>query len=143
MPDVPVYYELSLISELANLGVTGFVTIKADSTNTYNSIVDYHNKKLPNFTLFNQRTYGNGIIIYRKDVSVYQAFDITCSYRGLEDHCSLNLKAGDLIATCLCCKSEFLLSADGYPTTKSTATRPLWMYNCTIMGNGLQLVVFK
>jgi hypothetical protein len=142
VPDVPVYYELNLNSELANLGESGFVTVTPDSLYANYSIVSYHNNKFLPYSI-PWKTYGNGIIIYRKSVSEYQAFDITCTYRGIEDHCALNLKAGDLVATCPCCGSEYILSADGYPATKSIAKRPLWKYNTSIVGNGINLVVYK
>jgi hypothetical protein len=141
VPDVFVYYELSLSSELANLGVNGFVTITPYANDNTYSIVDYHNGKLTYISQW--RTYGNGVIIYRKNVSEYQAFDITCTYKGLVDHCTLSLKPGDFSATCPCCSSSFLLSANGYPTTKSVATLPLFQYKCVLDGTGQWLVVSK
>jgi len=140
VPDVPVYYELSFSSELANLGVSQFVTITADTINTDYSIVDYHNKNLGKFRIA-FKTYGNGIILYCKDVSEYQAFDLTCTYRGIEDHCAL--KVGGLQATCPCCNSTFLLSFNGYPSNGSLATKPLWMYTCSVAADGLHLIVSK
>jgi nitrite reductase/ring-hydroxylating ferredoxin subunit len=142
VPDVPVYYELSLNNELYFLGETEFVTITSHPTNKNYSIVDYHKKTPLTFTI-DFKTYGNGVIIYHKSADEYQAFDLTCPYKGLEDHCSLKLQAGDFVATCPCCNSAFVLSANGAPSTKSIATRPLMMYSCTLTNNGMQLIVSK
>ena len=142
VPDVPIYYELGLTSELANLGVNQLVTITASPINSDYSIVNYHNSKLPNFTIA-FKTYGNGVILYRTAANEYQAFDITCTYRGLEDHCALKVTTGDLVATCPCCKSEFLISSNGYPSTGSKAGRPLLQYTCSFTDDGMYLVISK
>ena len=142
VPDVPIYYELSLNNELAFLGETEFVTITSLPTNNNYSVVDYHKKTPIHFTIY-WKTYGNGVIIYRTSADEYQAFDLTCPYRGLEDHCALKLLAGDFVATCPCCKSTFVLSANGAPSIGSKATRPLMMYSCSLANNGLLLIVSK
>jgi hypothetical protein len=142
VPDIPVYYELNLNNELAFLGESQFVTITSLPENKNYSRVDYHNKNIQPFTIY-WKTYGNGIIVYHKSPDEYQAFDITCPYKGLVDHCSLTLKAGDFVATCPCCKSTFVLSANGAPSINSLATQPLMMYLCNIANNGLQLIVSK
>ncbi|MGC8803876.1 MAG: hypothetical protein ACP5PS_08940 [Bacteroidales bacterium] len=135
VPAVTINYELSLTNELANLGVGMFVTVTASPKNKDFSVVDYHNVKFSAKTIA-QKTYGNGIIIYRKDFYDYQAFDLTCTYRSFEDYCQLKVDSkNNYIFVCPCCGSEFIVTADGMPTNTSKAYKPLMQYATRIEGN--------
>ncbi len=137
VPTVTINYELSISNELANLGVGMYVTITRLDSSTNFSVINYHNSKYPN-KIISQRTYGNGIIIYRKDFYDYQVFDLTCTYRSYEDYCQLKVdKTNNIIFVCPCCKSEFIVTADGMPTNTSKAYKPLMQYNVRINNNML------
>ncbi|MCX7985728.1 MAG: hypothetical protein N2662_02170 [Bacteroidales bacterium] len=137
VPVVTVEYELSLTNELAYLGVGMYVTVTKSPKNENFSIVDYHNSKFANKTIA-QKTYGNGIIIYRKDFYDYQVFDLTCTYRSFEDYCQLKIDSeNNYIFVCPCCNSEFIVTADGMPTNTSKAFKPLMQYFARVDGTTL------
>lgn len=140
VPDVPINYELNLTSELADLGVNQLVTITRDPMATDYSIVDYHNSKYQKYSILN-RTYGNGIILFRSSYYEYKAFDLTCTYRAFEDHCALTVEGREYLPICPCCKSVFILTADGLPSKGSNASIPLMRYN--VSSDGLKLIITK
>jgi len=137
VPAVTINYELSLTGELAYLGVGMYVTVTASDKNKNYSIVDYHNPKFASKTIA-QKTYGNGIIIYRKDFYDYQVFDLTCTYRAFDDYCQLKVDSqNNIIFVCPCCGSKFIVTTDGMPTNTSKAYKPLMQYAARIEGNTL------
>jgi hypothetical protein len=138
VPYVQVHYELTLTSELADLGVGMLITITPLKTNPEYSVVSYHNVKYRDF-ISQWKTYGNGIIIYRKDFDVYQAFDLTCTYRAFEDHCALVVEGKGILPECPCCHSKFIIINDGYPANGGKADTPLKQYNTFV--DGLKLIV--
>lgn len=142
IPDVPVYLELNLTNELANLGVGQIVTIIPDVTNEGFSIVDYHNTKFKK-TRITWRTYGKGIVIYRKDLYDYQPFDLTCTYQAFKDYCAVSVDNRETLPQCPCCKSVFMLNFDGMPSTGSKAIKPLVKYLSSIENNGTMLIISK
>lgn len=137
IPKYDVYYELSLTRELAKMGVGSMCTITPNPEDNNFSIVDYHNGQATYSIVW--KTRGNGILVYRKNADMFQAFDLTCTYRAFEDYCGIDVKSGSSEAICPCCKSLFLISADGLPTKKSLAVRPLVQY--TIHYDGSTLII--
>lgn len=110
VPYVYVNFYLTLAGDLANVGVGGHYIV-------------------PDKGL-------NGIIIIRKDIYEYQAFELTCTYKAFEQRCKLNVDSDGWIASCPCCGSEFGLFLDGFPQ-KSPASKPLKQYRTTLSGNYL------
>ena len=140
VPYVPVHIELNLTSELANLGVGQLVTITPDTLNEGYGIVDYHNKKI-NKTRISWKVRGNGILLYRKEFTTYQAFDLTCTYKAYTDYCAIKVEGMEYLPTCPCCQSVFLIQADGYPSNKSKATAALLQYQVNLMNNETSIVI--
>lgn len=137
VPYVNVTYKLNITNELAYLGVGTYITITRNPNNEEFSIINYHNSKFQNITIA-QKSYGNGIIIYRKDFYEYQAFDLTCTYKAFEEYCQLKPdKLNNIIFICPCCSSEFIVTSDGVPVRESKAFKPLMQYNTRIEGNFL------
>jgi hypothetical protein len=138
VPYVQVHYELTLTSELADLGVGMLVTITPYKSNSDYSTISYHNAKYRDF-ISTWKTYGNGIILYRKDYDEYQAFDLTCTYRAFEDHCALVVEGKGILPECPCCHSKFIIISDGIPANGDSADTPLKQYNTYV--DGLKLIV--
>jgi hypothetical protein len=138
VPYVQVHYELTLTSELADMGVGMLITITPYKSNSDFSVVSYHNEKYKDF-ISPWKTYGNGIILYRKDFDVYQAFDITCTYRAYEDHCALVIEGKGILPECPCCHSKFIIINDGNPANGGLADTPLKQYNTFV--DGIKLIV--
>mgnify|MGYP000991119727 CR=1 FL=1 len=139
VPEVRVEYELSLTNELANLGVGMALTVTRDTNNTNFSIVDYNNVKYGKKSIA-QKTYGNGILIYRSDFNVYHAYDLTCTYNAFTDYCQTKIDSkNNLMLVCPCCGSGFLIVTGCMPTNKSKAYKPLKEYSTRINGNFLKI----
>ena len=134
IPYVKVNLTLDLTSELADLGGGDFITVKSDTVNPDYSIVDYHNKKFPNFEIY-QKINGNGLVVYCAQKGFeYYAFDLTCPYKAFQNHCTLN-KDG-LILICPCCKSKFLFSGNNFiPANGDSTNLPLMQYQAYIAGS--------
>jgi hypothetical protein len=142
VPDISVYAELNVNSDLVDLGVGMVITIEPDSLDKNYGIIDYHNKKLKNRRI-GWKIYGNGLILYRWDFNGYQVFDRTCTYKAFEEYCGLELGENYLVPYCPCCKSEFILTADGSPSNTSKATKFLQQYNVTLTQNNTRLIISK
>jgi hypothetical protein len=142
VPEIPVYLELNLNDELLELGVGMIITITPDSLNKSFSFIDYHDKK-HNKRHISWKTYGNGLILYRRDFYSYQAFDRTCTYKAFEEYCGLELGNNSLVPYCPCCKSEFLITADGSPSNTSKATKLLMQYGTSLINNNTRLIISK
>ncbi len=136
VPEVPVYIELSLTSDLAYLGTDMVVSVYPDSINENYTIIDYHNPKFPKKRI-TYKTYGNGVLIYQRGIDDFQAFDATCTYRAYDDYCKLSIDSAGWKGVCPCCGSEFMLITDGAPTNISKAYKPLMQYQTTLRSNYL------
>jgi Rieske Fe-S protein len=136
-PYVTVNYQLNIATDLYNIGVGEYVTITAAKNNAEYSVINYYNSKIQNKYIA-QKTYGNGIILYRKDFYEYQAFDMTCTYRPSEEYCQLKVdKDNNYIFVCPCCSSQFVITSDGVTVKGSKALMPLAQYNTRIDNNVL------
>jgi hypothetical protein len=140
VPNIPVYIELNINDELVDMGVGMVITIEPDTINKNYSIINYiDNKHKPR--RISWKSYGNGLILYRKDFNYYQVFDRTCSYKAFEEYCKLQFGSNFLVPVCPCCKSEFLLTADGGPSNTSKATKFLMQYNAVVTNNNTRLIL--
>jgi nitrite reductase/ring-hydroxylating ferredoxin subunit len=78
--------------------------------------------------------YG-GIIVYCEFQGSYFAFDATCTNEVSQ---SCILKNEGILATCPCCKSQFLLLSGAYPSS-GPASYPLQSYHVSIVGSKLHI----
>ncbi len=76
-----------------------------------------------------------GIILYRKDVANYFAFEINCSYHPNEASANVSVHPSHLYMTCTGCGSNFSFT-DGSPTG-GVAWRPLRRYQTSLSGGYL------
>jgi hypothetical protein len=142
VPNVPVYVELDITTDLAFMGVGQIVTIKPDTANTEYSILDFHNKKFPKRSI-SWQTYNNGIILYHPSPDSYLAFDMTCPYRAFIDDCTIEVDSIPFMPTCKCCKSVFNLLSLGSPVDTSKARKSLFRYNVNITNYATRLIISK
>lgn len=77
-----------------------------------------------------------GIIVYRKDISTYYAFETNCTYQPNEACATVNIHSSTLYLEDVCCGSTF--NWDGNPIG-GIAWRPLRQYE-TIL-NGTELTI--
>jgi len=77
-----------------------------------------------------------GIIVYRKDVSTFYAFESNCTYQPNEACATVNVHLSALYLEDVCCGSTF--SWDGLPTG-GIAWRPLRQYQTILNGNLLTI----
>ncbi|MCG8412398.1 MAG: hypothetical protein MI739_14055 [Bacteroidales bacterium] len=111
-PYVPVHVTFSLSSDLSNLLVGQYKTING---------------------------YGlGGLIIYRRDFNVFQAFDRACTYEGGND-CILSDSEFSGVFKCPCCKSMFYMTPNNQVEPGSIfqgpANTPLKQYACSFDGS--------
>lgn len=66
-----------------------------------------------------------GIILYRSDQYNFKAYDRVCTF-NVDDLCQVDIDGA--LATCPCCESIFVLTADG-SIAQGPATAPLKEYN--------------
>lgn len=78
-----------------------------------------------------------GIIIYRKSIDEFTAFDILCTYKP-EDRCKAAIDSTNLFLSCPCCNSVFNLPSDGV-VSSGPASLPLIQYR-TVYDENLQKV---
>jgi hypothetical protein len=142
IPDVQIDYELDVNIDLANLGIGQMATITAYSVNNNLSVVDFLNPKIPKIYI-SYKTYGNGIILYKRDFDQYEVFDRTCPYRGLIDKCGVNVNKADLTAVCPCCNSVFSIYSEGMPGNGSLAQKPLYQYQAVLVSYDSRLIISK
>lgn len=142
VPEIPVYVELNLNDELVELGVGNVITIVPDTVNKNFSYIYYHSIKKDKRSIA-WKTYGNGLILYRREFYEYQAFDRTCTYKAFDDYCGLRIGKDFIIPVCPCCSSEFILTANGSPSNVSKATKLLMQYNTTVTNNNTRLIISK
>jgi Rieske Fe-S protein len=148
VPTVFVSLHLDMTSELAGIrGFGVFVTITPDSTNTLNSIVDFHDSA-PGYgkRTIPQATQNNGIIIYHSvfaEYGEYVAFDLTCPYNAFvpkpNGDCALKVDGRLSLPICPCCGSVFNLENAGWPSGKAKHT--LVAYKISFSSDGLTMYV--
>jgi Rieske Fe-S protein len=112
IPYVSVNFYITINPELATVGVMGYYIQEGEGV--------------------------NGILILRRDVEVYEAYDLTCTYLPFEQKCRINMDNTGYFPVCPCCQSEFNLLNYGYPA-KGPAKRPLKQYRVHRSGNFLQI----
>jgi Rieske Fe-S protein len=78
-----------------------------------------------------------GILIYRKSISDFIAYDRNCTYQSSEACATVHVDASNIIATDTCCHSQFSI-VDGSVLT-GPAGLPLKTYNTTFDGNMLHI----
>lgn len=78
-----------------------------------------------------------GIIVYRKDVSSYLAYERNCSFQPNDACATVNVDVSGLFLIDPCCGSSFDFS-NGYPTG-GPAWRPLRQYKTYL--NGTELTI--
>lgn len=81
---------------------------------------------------------ARGILIYRKSIDEYMAYDRNCTYKPNDDCARVEVTSSGITALCSCCNSEFLIT-DGSVMTKP-ATLPLKQYQTYVSGNYLRIV---
>jgi nitrite reductase/ring-hydroxylating ferredoxin subunit len=87
-----------------------------------------------NSVLFPGYGYG-GVIVYCEFQGSYYAYDAACTQEVSQ---SCILKNEGILATCPCCKSQFLLLSGAYPSS-GPATFPLQPYQVSMSGNKLHV----
>lgn len=87
-----------------------------------------------NSVFFPGMGYG-GVIVYCEFQGSYNAYDATCT-KEISQACVL--KNEGILATCPCCKSQFLLMGGAYPS-KGPASYPLQPYHVSIAGSKLHV----
>jgi Rieske Fe-S protein len=78
-----------------------------------------------------------GILIYRKSISEFNAYDRNCTYQSSEACATVYVDASNIIATDTCCHSQFS-TVDG-SVLNGPAGLPLKAYNTTFDGNVLHI----
>lgn len=142
VPDVPVNIELNLTNELLPLGVGETLLIVPDHDNDGFGKIIYADPKMRNYTI-PWRIFGNGVLIYRSNLQVYEAYDRTCTYKAFEDNCGIEIKENMLLPKCACCGSKFMVTANGVATRDSKAERALLPLQTRIENNGTRLIITK
>jgi hypothetical protein len=87
-----------------------------------------------NSVLFTGVGYG-GVIVYCEFQGSYYAFDAACTN---EISRSCVLKTEGILATCPCCKSNFILMSSAYPSS-GPASFPLQPYHVAVSGSRLHV----
>ena len=87
-----------------------------------------------NFVYVTGGAFGNGIVIYRKSIDEFKAFDRTCTYKSQE---GCKIKVDGIFAIDSCCGSKFLIT-DGSVNSKP-ATVPLKEYSTVLNGTILHV----
>ena len=78
-----------------------------------------------------------GVIIYRKDMATYMAFERNCSYHPNEACATVNVHSSKLYLSDPCCSSTFSFET-GKPTG-GIAWRPLRLYHTELNGGTLTI----
>ncbi|MDD5569733.1 MAG: hypothetical protein PHD97_01100 [Bacteroidales bacterium] len=86
--------------------------------------------------LGNCGAYQNGIIVYRRSIDEFKAYDRTCTYKP-SGSCRVTVESSGIIAVDSCCGSKFILT-DGSVNQKP-ATAPLKEYNNSLSGTILHI----
>jgi hypothetical protein len=77
-----------------------------------------------------------GIILYRKNISMYLAFERNCTFQPGDACATVDIHSSTLFMQDTCCGSSF--NFDGIPTG-GPAWRPLLQYQTSLSGNTLTI----
>lgn len=137
VPYVHLDLSLGLSTDLASLGVGDEATVTPDRNGI--GVIRFSDPRLPDVQLgLGQILNGNGLIIYRSDLYVYQVFDITCTFQAQTDYCSLERNPDFAqVFDCPCCQSQFIYNSDAYFASQGPAALPLKRYRAFIDANSL------
>lgn len=137
VPYVYLNLSLGLSTDLAQLGVQETVTVTPDNSGL--GVIRFSNPDYPEITLgIGQILNGNGLIIYRRDITKYEVYDITCTFQAQTDYCSLERNPDyEGVFDCPCCQSRFIYNSDGYYAIDGPAAQPLKRYPVFIQANSL------
>ncbi len=81
---------------------------------------------------------SQGIIVYRKSLQEFNAFERTCTFDPYGICCRLQVDESGMLAEDTCCNSKFLL-LDGSPLENSASQKPLRSYRTSFDGNILRV----
>jgi hypothetical protein len=81
---------------------------------------------------------ARGIIIFHKDVDVWEAYDMACMYRPRSEPCTIKLDSTGILPKCPCCKSVYNLINEGFPQN-GPAQQGLHPYYVTLGNNFIQI----
>ena len=76
-----------------------------------------------------------GVVVYCEFPGSYYAFDAACTYEISRD---CRITCDGVVATCPCCKSQFVLLSGGNPI-KTPASKPLQPYHVSVINNLLRI----
>lgn len=80
---------------------------------------------------------ARGIIVYRKSISEFMAFDRNCTYNSSDPCAVVYVDSSNIIATDTCCNSQFSIY-DG-TVLQAPAGVPLKAYNTSYDGNVIHI----
>jgi hypothetical protein len=103
IPDVVIDFTMDitgdiLFSNLASIGNSVIVTSQTNNWGRYSSGYDY-----------------NGIIVYRSDLDVFNAYDRTCPHDYAINGLSVKVNIDFTMAICPRCSTTYVLSSGGTP----------------------------
>jgi nitrite reductase/ring-hydroxylating ferredoxin subunit len=79
-----------------------------------------------------------GIVVYRKSINDFSAYDRNCSYQPLNSCSTVDVDSNtNVYSVCPCCSSKFVLT-DG-SVAQGPAIQPLRQYRTFFDGNALQI----
>jgi Rieske Fe-S protein len=90
---------------------------------------------VPGNSVFFEGVGFGGVIVYCEFQGSYYAYDAACTHE-ISQTCVL--KNEGILATCPCCKSQFLLMGGAYPS-KGPASFPLQSYHISNAGSKLHV----
>jgi hypothetical protein len=105
--------------------------------NKYVSFVEYSSIGLLQSYIING--YGvNGIVLFHKDVDIWEAYDMTCMYRPRTEGAKIVMDKTGWLPQCPKCKSVFNLLNEGFPDS-GPAQQGLHPYHVSMNGTFLQI----
>lgn len=134
-----VYIELGINTDLANLGVGQVAIIKPDPKDSQGGYIDFLNSNI-NKVRVGWPINCKGIVLYKKELYVFEAYNITCTYKPQTENCELNFSE-PFLPVCACCKSKFMITSLGAPVSGSKAIRNMMPYNASLTYGGSRLVI--
>lgn len=135
VPYVPVNLILDIQTDLGHLGVGETATIVPDEEGY--GILRFSAPNYPVLRL-GQEVYGNGLILYRRDLYEFMVFDRTCTFQASMDYCAVEMDDTGLVPECPCCQSQFMIPLEG-AVKQGPAALPLKTYQTYI--NNYQLFI--
>jgi hypothetical protein len=80
----------------------------------------------------------NGIILFHKDVDVWEAYDMTCMYRPRSEGTRIVMDKSGWLPQCPTCKSVFNILNEGFPQS-GPAQQSLHQYHVYMNGTVMQI----